>query len=73
MEIWYKICDILFLLFKYNIYICLEDKEIIICLKKLQEVTEYGIKKIKNELRKNNKITINNKTYIELEKYSRII
>lgn len=58
---------------KYNIYICLEDKEIIIGLKKLQEVTEYGIKKIKNELRKNNKITINNKTYIELEKYSRII
>lgn len=58
---------------KYNIYICLEDKKIIIGLKNLQEVTKYGIKKIKNELRKNNKITINNKTYIELEKYSRII
>lgn len=28
MEIWCKICDILFLLFNYNIYICSQIKTI---------------------------------------------
>ena len=28
IEIWYKICDVLFLLFNYNNYICNQNKTI---------------------------------------------
>ena len=52
----------------YKIFVCLETRDFIIGWNEIQKETKFGIKKIKTELRKNNKIIINNKTYIEIEK-----
>ena len=57
----------------YKIFVCLETRKFIIGWNEIQKETKFGQKKIKTELRKNNKIIINNKTYIEIENYSRII
>ena len=52
----------------YKIFVCLETREFIIGWNEIQKETELSKQKIKTELRKNNKIIINNKTYIEIEK-----
>lgn len=58
---------------RYKIFICLESKEIIISIKELQLIVGFGVKKIKSDFKKNKKIIKNNKTYIEIENYGRII
>lgn len=58
---------------RYKMLICLETKEFIIGWNEIQSITNLSKKKLKTELKKNKKIIINNKTYIEIENYSRII
>lgn len=48
------------------IFICFENKEIVIGKKRIQEITGYSIEKINRELTKNKKIVYENNVYVEV-------